>query len=193
MHNNPVDINQILNQLLDADSLLISEFLQFFELKEFSQHEYFLKEGQTINKIGIIIKGVVRLYSVDNAGNESILYLLSEGSFVMGSFVPVNASSVNIQCITDSTILVAEYNKLLTFMENNNKFRSIFERNLSSVHQRVLLRLTQYVRLEAKDRYLLFLNEYPNLINRIPHYYIANYLGISTTQLSRIRHKLAKK
>ena len=87
MYNNPVEINQILSQLIGADSSMISELSQFFNLKEFSQNEYFLKEGQVIDRIGIILKGVVRLYNLDDDDTESTIYLLSEGSFVMGSFV----------------------------------------------------------------------------------------------------------
>jgi CRP/FNR family transcriptional regulator, anaerobic regulatory protein len=192
MHNQPDETEQILKQLLNIDSLLISELAQFFNPKEFSQNEYFLKEGQAITKMGIIVKGVARLFNVDELGNEATIYLLSEGNFVMGSFVPEKESSVTIQCITDSTILIADYNKLLNFMEGNNKLKHFFESYLSRAHHSILSRLSHNLRLDAKDRYLLFLQEYPNLINRIPHYHIANYLGISTTQLSRIRHKLAK-
>ena len=42
------------------------------------------------------------------------------------------------------------------------------------------------------EKYELFLNEYPSLINRIPNYYIANFLGITPTQLSRARKQFAE-
>ena len=44
--------------------------------------------------------------------------------------------------------------------------------------------------LEAKERYVIFKKEYPTLESIISQYHIASYLGISATQLSRIRQKL---
>ena len=41
--------------------------------------------------------------------------------------------------------------------------------------------------LDAKARYYKFMREKPGLINRIPQYYIAAYLGIKPQSLSRIR------
>jgi CRP-like cAMP-binding protein len=47
----------------------------------------------------------------------------------------------------------------------------------------------ELVLLDASQRYRLFQQEYPGLENRIPQYHIASYLGITPTQLSRIRAK----
>jgi hypothetical protein len=43
--------------------------------------------------------------------------------------------------------------------------------------------------LEAKERYSIFREEHPGFEDIIPQYHIASYLGISPTQLSRIRKK----
>ncbi len=43
--------------------------------------------------------------------------------------------------------------------------------------------------LEAKERYLIFKEEHPGIETLIPQYHVASYLGISPTQLSRIRQK----
>jgi hypothetical protein len=47
----------------------------------------------------------------------------------------------------------------------------------------------ELVLLGAQQRYQLFQNEYPNLENLISQYHIASYLGVTPTQLSRIRAK----
>ncbi|MGE4347904.1 MAG: Crp/Fnr family transcriptional regulator, partial [Flavobacteriaceae bacterium] len=48
------------------------------------------------------------------------------------------------------------------------------------------------VMLDADKRYLIFQQEFPFLEQLIPQYHIASYLGITPTQLSRIRRKLTK-
>ena len=46
--------------------------------------------------------------------------------------------------------------------------------------------------LNATERYLLFKKSFPNLEQKIPQYHIASYLGVTATQLSRLRNKLLK-
>jgi hypothetical protein len=47
--------------------------------------------------------------------------------------------------------------------------------------------------LDAEKRYLILREEFPGLEMKIPQYHIASYLGISATQLSRVRNKMARK
>lgn len=48
----------------------------------------------------------------------------------------------------------------------------------------------EIVQENAGQRYQRFLKEYPSLNSRIPQYHIASHLGITPTQLSRIRKKI---
>ncbi|MBQ0740731.1 Crp/Fnr family transcriptional regulator, partial [Aquimarina celericrescens] len=45
----------------------------------------------------------------------------------------------------------------------------------------------------ASERYDIFIKCYPNLLNLIPHHYIASYLGVTPESLSRIRKVSIKK
>ncbi len=47
--------------------------------------------------------------------------------------------------------------------------------------------------LEADERYLIFREEFKGAEQLIPQYHIASYLGISATQLSRIRNKMNRR
>jgi len=51
----------------------------------------------------------------------------------------------------------------------------------------------ELVVLDADQRYRLFQQQFPQLENQITQYHIASYLGITPTQLSRIRRKLAQR
>ena len=45
---------------------------------------------------------------------------------------------------------------------------------------------------QAKDRYLSFVQQYPDLIERVPQYHIASYLRITEVSLSRLKRSLEK-
>jgi len=46
--------------------------------------------------------------------------------------------------------------------------------------------------MTAKERYLEFIELYPNLLLRVPQWMIASYLGITPESLSRVRREIAK-
>ena len=67
-------------------------------------------------------------------------------------------------------------------------FRKKLERRFMALQKRVLGNLAQ----PAKDRYLSFIQNYPNIQQSVKNYHIASFLGITTESLSRIRKELAR-
>ena len=54
-------------------------------------------------------------------------------------------------------------------------------------------RLLQNISQNAEQRYNFFVNEYPNLSNRLPNTQVASYLGITPEFLSKIRKNVIKR
>jgi CRP-like cAMP-binding protein len=65
-------------------------------------------------------------------------------------------------------------------------FRLKLEKAFASFQKRILSNLS----LNASERYLNFINTYPNIEKSIKNYHIASYLGITTESLSRIRKEI---
>jgi len=53
--------------------------------------------------------------------------------------------------------------------------------------------LMTYKLTTPEDRYLNLLKSRPDLIQRVPQYQLASYLGVKPESLSRIRKRLSKK
>jgi CRP-like cAMP-binding protein len=67
-------------------------------------------------------------------------------------------------------------------------FRKKMERAFASFQKRIIANLSQ----TASERYLNFINTYPNIEQNVKNYHIASYLGITTQSLSRIRKELVQ-
>lgn len=159
--------------------------------KELSAAAFFSKEGQCSKEIAVVNTGLLRIFYVDEAGREWNKAFLQTDDFLMANPNITEKSQVNIQTLETCQlycISLKDY-KLLTqqFPKLKDMFQQLLLEYLSKKQNREIALLTK----NARQRYASFLKEFPDLEDRIPHYHIASYLGITPTQLSRIRKKEA--
>lgn len=149
--------------------------------------------GQYTSKLGFIKKGIFRVYYTDYEGKDINNVFLTEKDFIIGRLKPASKILTHIQALKNSKLLVADVVKVFALA---NKYHSISQLILKTASHYFDKNIDREIKLRiqnATDNYLYFLEEYPNLMNEIPHYYIADYLQISSTHLSRIRKSLSLK
>ncbi len=163
---------------------------ELFHEKKFVKGEYFLKEGDVCRYVGFMISGVMRYY-INDDGEEKTYGFAKESDFVCNneSFLPQQPSRQIIQALEDCTLLVIGYNdlqKFYTSFKNGERFgRMVIEQ----VFVKTLQGLNSFYTDSPELRYEKFVKEYPDLLQRIPQYYIASYVGVKPQSLSRIRSR----
>lgn len=156
-------------------------------IESLKKGEIFLQYGKPCTKIGKLLTGVMRGFVYDNEGNEITTHFYQEGDMVVGSYIPNVNISMTIQALKDCEISVANYSAVMSQVNKNQEITDIITREFQKLNNQLQSRLVSLLNLDALEKYERFLNNYPGLLNRIPHYYIAQYLGITPTQLSRVR------
>lgn len=152
---------------------------------------FFLKQGSPCTKIGKIVKGVLRAYIHDQEGLEVTTHFYQEGDMIIASFIPNVNITVTIQALTDVEISVANFSEIMSFVNKDKDITEVINREFEKLNNQLHARVVSLLNLDSTAKYKVFMDEYPGLLNRIPHYYIAQYLGITPTQLSRVRKHLA--
>jgi len=171
--------------LSDADfALLVSKL----ETKTVKRGEHFLEIGKVNTSLGYIEKGLAMYYRVVD-GEEIPVDFGIEGDWAsyLKSFNDQSPSDLGIRMLEDSTVHCLSFASLGELFQLQPKFMALktyyVERSLMDMAQHSANLAT----LDARDRYYKFMREKPDLINRVPQYYIAAYLGIKPQSLSRIR------
>lgn len=163
-----------------------------FNYRKINKGNYLLKEGQYGDWWGFVYRGLMRSYSSDQEGNEYTNGFLKEGSFTceLVSFNGTAVSPTNVEALEDSIIICVNKQTLdllfKTFHDFEKFGRLLYEKSFVNYKQHHLFR----VRLNATERYLHFLKNQPELLKRVPLKYIASYLSIADTSLSRIRRNI---
>lgn len=168
---------------------------ELFVETSLEKNNYFIREGETAKRIGFLKSGVIRAFYRNSEGSEYNKHFFISHNLVGGysSLVSHTPSKIDLQALTHCQLLTANYNDLVMLYDEHPDFER-FGRRLAEmffVHKEE--REVNIVMLDADKRYVIFQNQYPQLEQLVPQYHIASYLGITPTQLSRIRRKFSKR
>lgn len=167
-------------------------FETFWTEKTVAKGDFILRNGDTCRTDNYIISGALKAFYINpKNGREEILYFAIDDWWAsdIDSFKNQKPSIYNIQALEKTTILQISHYSFKEMLEQIPKlekyFRIILEGYLGSLQKRIIHNNVY----EAEQRYLEFIERYPKIIDKVPQYLIASYLGISSEFLSRIRQK----
>lgn len=177
--------------LSEKTLLLMGEVFAYDELKK---EDYFIKKGQYAREIAFLESGILRAYYINNEGKEYNKTFFAAPSIIgsYASLISKQPNQVAQQALTDCKIWKASFEKIETLSEGNyeiERLRRMIAENYFLMNEKKEIEMAM---LDAEKRYLILREEYPGIELEIPQYHIASYLGISATQLSRIRNKMSR-
>ena len=159
----------------------------------FLKKQFALQHGQICDYLYFVVRGCLRMYTVDTAGVYHILEFATENTWTidLASFHKKIPSRFNIDALEETVVLRIKYADLIHIYINAPKFDKIFRVLLENNYMILQDRIGQLFSLTAEERYHLFIENYPHLINRISQVQIAAFLGVTPQFLSMIRSRLA--
>jgi CRP-like cAMP-binding protein len=159
---------------------------------ELPKDEYFSEAGKITRQVGFIVEGIMRVLFYNNKGEEITRYFIDENNLVLdiNSFENKIPSSAYVQTVTNCKLIVFSQSDWEEFSDTIVGWDNIVNKITSKTLAKKIKRISSLVSEDATTRYLMFMEHYPNLANRIPLSYLASYLGITQSSLSRIRKNL---
>lgn len=153
---------------------------------------YFSEAGKVSNQVGFVVDGIVRVCYYNNKGEEITKYFIEEGNLVVDleSFDNQIPSTAYVQAVTDCRLLVFSRRDWQELLDTIILWEAIVHKIISKALRQKVERRSPLVSEDATTRYLMFLETYPNVVNRIPLSYVASFLGITQSSLSRIRKNI---
>jgi len=154
--------------------------------------QYFSEAGKIAREVAFICKGVLRVCYFNKEGDEITRYFMSENNFVvdLNSYTSQIPASEYIQAITECELLILSQTDIQELSSTIINWDAIINKIISKALMNKVNLISPMIAEDATERYLTFLKNFPLLVNRIPLSYIASYLGITQSSLSRIRKNL---
>ena len=185
---------QFIKQIVPFTDEEIQDIQHLFDEKSLKKGEFWVKEGEFNSDILFVNKGMLRSYFVKGEV-EKTFDLVIENQIVTATecYSTGLPSTDFIQAVEDSYLSVISKDSLETLYSKSSKWervgRIIFE--YYTLEQEI--RIRSFIAETAQERYERLATEQPELMQRTPQIYLANFLGITPQSLSRLRRKIISK
>jgi len=173
-------------------SLTDSEFAyleSFFETRYFNKKDKLIKEGEVEKYLNFIQSGLARLYFVKD-GEEIAMQFSVENEIICcwESYLSGKPSRFFSEALEPMVVLSITRSDLDNIYDTNPKFE-----RLGRLYARELfLKKAEFdyhrVRVTTQERFVDFIRDNSNLLQRVPQKYLASYLDMKPETFSRLKH-----
>ncbi len=163
--------------------------------KKLRKKQYLLQEGDVCKYIAFVEKGVLRSYSIDQKGSEHIVQFALEGWTIsdLYSFLTGEPSTYNIDAIENCELVLISRAAQEELIRKIPRYETYVRLIITNAYISLQKRINSVISLPIEERYLNFIKQYPNIIQRVPQHMIAAFMGLTPETLSRVRSKLKEK
>lgn len=168
-----------------------NEFISHLKIEKFKKGDHLVRAGDHAHTLYFVDSGLARSYFIDKKGKEFIKAFFKNGD-IAGPYAEMllgEATLIFIEALEDLTVVSVDFHTLQKLYAKNIWFSEIGRKICEQYFITKEKRIFEFLHFSATERYEHFVKENPELINRLPQYQIAAFLGISPVSLSRLLKK----
>ena len=177
---------------ITPESWLITQ--SYLNVRVIKKRNFLIREGTVCNHVSFINSGLLRMYYLKN-DKEKILGFCTDNCYISEykSFLTRKPAQLFIQAIEDTEVIETNYDDLQKLYkevpEANFLGRMISEQLFIEMSDQSISEINETI----EQRYNKLIEEQPWLLQRVPQYMIASYLGITPEALSRVKNRISRK
>jgi len=169
----------------------ISGALELIDIKTYKKGDHILKEGEFSAKSYSVVSGCVRqYYLVDGEEKTTFFYTEGDSIFSPNSTSEKIPSKYYLTCVEYSTLSITTLENQEEMFKRFPMLEALSRNSLQEELVNYQEMLATYITTSPEERYLNLLKFRPGLLNRVPQYQLASYLGVTPESLSRIRKRI---
>ncbi len=187
-------LKQYCSQAVPLSETALALIDDAFEEKKLTKKEFLLHDGKVCDFLAFIATGSVRHFHIKD-GLEKTCDISFENCWVTDfkSFTNDSICNMNLQAMEATTVFIIRKQQLVSLYKACTLYETFGRLMAEQVAQRATEIAMSLSSDKPEERFQKLLQSQPDLFQRIPQKYIANFLGISPESLSRIRNRIFHK
>ena len=157
-----------------------------------TRNEMLCNIGQVCKYFYFIKKGCLRMYEIDDKGNEVTGYFALEDSIISAitSFILQKPSRDCLVSLEASELLMISHNDFYKLVNTVPPFANVYHKFMEFAFIHSQMRIYSFLGMEGIDKIRWVMEHEPKLLSRISSKAVASYLGMTNSTLSKLRAKL---
>ncbi|MFN8344321.1 MAG: Crp/Fnr family transcriptional regulator [Spirosomataceae bacterium] len=168
------------------------EYIQsFFSQKRVRKNQYLITEGDEVKYEYFVLSGIYKVFFADDQDKEYIVQFAQENWWMSDyyAFFKQKNATMYAECMEEGEVLMCTLEAREKMAAELHKMEHFFRIKLTNGYVAQQERIKLLLSSTPQQRYEAFSKLYPNLIQRVPKKFIAEYLGVSRETLSRLYAK----
>ena len=162
-----------------------------FRVLTLNKGEKLQSEGEVCNDVTFVNKGLLKCYHFID-GKEYIEAFFSQNEYCSDycSFLLRQPGKLFIEALEESELILLDYDTVQVLYDKVKNFQKFGRLMAEFLFTQISLRNNALLFESPETRYIKFSQNRPDLLQRVPQYMIASYLGVTPEALSRIRKRI---
>lgn len=184
--------SKAIGKLTNIPSEEVASLLSLFQEKKYKKNTVLLQEGQIANELFFVLKGALRQFFSKEDGVEKTCNFTFEEEFFtdIESFSRKSCSVTNIIALEPTECLVIKCSDLVEVMNQSVAIAGLCRTLLENIATDNIKRIQSLLSLSPENQFKELIVQKPQILQRVPQRYIAQYLGLAPESLSRIRKRI---
>lgn len=180
-------ISTFFEQIHHLEEEVMQDYLSSWQEIECARREVLVAEGETEKHLYFVQEGIQRSFFCKDE-REHVIHLTSPPALIAvpESFLQQQASPYTLECITASKLLRISYHDHQRMMDKYRSIERLIRKSLEMVVSDMVRRHYELMALTIEERFVSLMQRQPDLINKVPHKYLASYLRIDPSNFSRL-------
>ncbi|OQP63006.1 Crp/Fnr family transcriptional regulator [Niastella populi] len=187
-------LQKYIDQFIDLPAEELEALINSIEVRSVDKKVRLTDVNETEKYLYFVIKGLARKFFVKGK-EEIITQIAKEGELISSSvsYFSGNPSGYVVETIEPTTFYSLHHDKAEQLYSRYPKLERLSRLIITELFLQKEVWELERIRYSTKERFLRFMNENPELFQRVPQKYLASYLNIKPETFSRLKHLLRTK
>ena len=188
------DLMTFLNRFIEVSIEDFAELIAWTEPRQFEKKTILTKPGEVEEYMYFITSGLIRKYFLKK-DHEIITHIVKEGGIIGSgeSFLTGKPSKYFVETLEPTTAFAISRQKLEGMYRSSKKWEKLGRIMTTQYFLVQEMRLMDNIRFSTRERFVKFMKENTDLLQRVPQKYLASYLNIKPETFSRLKHLMIVK
>ncbi|MBB4805860.1 CRP-like cAMP-binding protein [Chryseobacterium defluvii] len=170
--------------LHDSDK---EKLLELVQMVTFPENKIILHRGEQISQVGVVLKGLIRVYDKNN----KTVWFVPENSVYgcMEILALKRPSSLTYEALEETTMFLLNYDELEETIKDYPNIATLLLMYWKKTAMDIYSNFYSFLHMTPEERYLQLLSQNSRLILRVKSKDLATYLGMHPVSLSRLKKR----